>query len=56
MKFRFFWKDGTVSTGEGERSTDAFTKLGYGKGAVEALDYWEEVDEPLPFPDGHKAV
>ena len=37
----FHWRDGERSEGEGETPEDAFTKLGYGAGAVKALDYWE---------------
>lgn len=40
--YSFYWKDGTVDTKEGKNVAEAFTKLGYGAGAVAALDYTEE--------------
>ena len=42
-KFRFHWLDGKVDEGEGYTVSDAFTKLGYGGGAINALDYYEEI-------------
>jgi len=42
-KFRFHWLDGKVEEGEGFSVSDAFMRLGYGSGAMRALDWWEEV-------------
>lgn len=39
--YRFHWRDGTRNEGYGTDAADAFTKLGFGQGAVPALDYWE---------------
>lgn len=47
--FRFHWltkkADGTpqVDEGHGRDVADAFSRLGYGGGAMRALDYFEEV-------------
>lgn len=43
-RFRFHWRDGKTSEGDGETVEDAFTRLGYGAGAVAALDYHERMD------------
>lgn len=43
--YSFHWRDGKVSTGEGATPEDAFSALGYGAGAVAALDYYEEAVE-----------
>ena len=45
-RFRFYWLDGSVNEGDGLNVEDAFTRLGFGQGAVRALDYYEEI-EPL---------
>jgi hypothetical protein len=42
-KFRFYFLDGKVEEGEGETVADAFRRLGYGGGAINALDFYEEV-------------
>lgn len=42
-RFRFHWRDGKTSDGDGKDVADAFTRLGYGAGAVAALDYHEEL-------------
>jgi len=41
--FKFYWLDGKVEHGHGLNVTDAFSKLGYGAGAMNALDYYEEL-------------
>lgn len=41
--YRFFWKDGTTSEMSASEPAEAFTLLGYGQGALNALDYWTEV-------------
>lgn len=48
--FRFHWRDGTVNEGPGRDVADAFTRLGFGRGASAALDYYERI-EPAPAPD-----
>lgn len=42
-KFIFYWLDRESEEGEGYSVADAFTRLGYGAGALKALDYFEEV-------------
>lgn len=46
--YRFHWKSGTPSEGMGATAEDAFTRLGYGAGAVAALDYYELVTPHAP--------
>jgi hypothetical protein len=41
--WRFHWLDGTKDEGPGGSMSDAFTRLGFGAGALPALDYYEEV-------------
>jgi hypothetical protein len=41
--FKFHWLDGKTDEGYGLTVADAFTKLGYGNGAMGALDYYEEL-------------
>ncbi len=43
--FEFIWRDGKVDRGYGKDVADAFSRLGYGGGAISALDYHREVDE-----------
>lgn len=42
-RFRFHWRDDKMEEGDGHTVSDAFTRLGYGGGALRALDYWEDV-------------
>jgi len=42
--YRFHWKDGTVNEGRGYTEPDVSNKLGFGRDAFAALDYWEKVD------------
>ena len=44
MKYKFHWRDGKTDIGEGETPEAALTALGYGRGAVGALDYYEPVE------------
>ena len=48
--YKFTWRDGTVTIGSGYSSADALTKLGFGQGAVRALDYWHELHEEAQAP------
>ena len=41
--YRFHWRDGVIDEGRGSDPADALTKLGFGAGAIAALDYWELV-------------
>ena len=41
--YRFHWKDGSKNEGKGNNPADALNHLGFGRGALPALDYWEEV-------------
>lgn len=52
--YRFHWRSGKPSEMRSAIGPeDAFTRLGYGAGAVGALDYWERVKE-LPPTAGEK--
>lgn len=44
-KFKFVWLDKKEEIGEGINVADAFTNLGYGTGAIRALDYYREIKE-----------
>lgn len=44
--FRFHWRDGSVNEGPGVDEGDAARRLGFGAGALAALDYWEAVADP----------
>ena len=53
--YRFHWRDGKTEDGHGESVDRAFSALGYGGGAIAALDYYETVDPDageLPSADG----
>ena len=41
--FKFYWLDGSVNEGEGLDEADALRRLGYGAGAIRALDYYKRV-------------
>ena len=45
MGFKIYWLDGREEIIEGETSASAFTKAGYGAGAVRAIDYYKQVKE-----------
>ena len=40
--FVLYWLDGKVEEIQGYSIADAFSRAGYGNGAIRALDYWEE--------------
>jgi len=42
-EFIIHWKDKTTDVFKGKDIADAFTRAGYGAGAVRAVDYYEEV-------------
>lgn len=44
-KYRLYWNDGTTQTVEGADIADAFSKAGYGGGAVGALDFYDNTHE-----------
>lgn len=44
-KFKFHWLDGKTEVSKGTDVKDAFTRLGYGAGAIATLDWFEEVKE-----------
>jgi len=44
-KFKFHWLDGKTEVGKGVNVSDAFTHLGYGAGAIRALDWYEELPD-----------
>jgi hypothetical protein len=41
--YKFVWKDGQEQVGHGTGPGHALTSLGYGGGAVAALDYWKKI-------------
>lgn len=43
LSFKFVWNDGKEEIGKGRDAADALTRLGYGGGAVRALDYYQEI-------------
>jgi len=42
--YRIFWIDGTDTLIYGNDIASAFTKAGFGAGAVKAIDYYKEVE------------
>lgn len=46
--YKFHWRDGQISQGPGSDVADAFRKLGYGGGAIAALDRYEVVEVTGP--------
>ena len=40
--FTFYWLDGQKDVGKGHSVADAFSRLGYGGGALAALDFYSE--------------
>ena len=42
-KFRLHWLSGRTEEITGTSIADAFTKAGYGAGAMRALDWYEEI-------------
>lgn len=45
MKFGVYWKNGQHEIIKGNGFADAFTRAGYGQGALRALDVWHPGDE-----------
>lgn len=45
--FILHWLDGVDEEVQGNSISDAFTRAGYGGGAIRALDYYEEKDKPV---------
>lgn len=41
-RYFFYWFDGKVSINSGISPEDAFTRMGYGAGAIRALDFYEQ--------------
>jgi len=44
VKYMLFWLDKSTTLVEGEGIADAFTRAGFGGGAVRALDYWKPIE------------
>lgn len=44
-RFKLYWLDGKVEIVEGNDIADAFTKTGYGAGAIRALDWYKEITD-----------
>lgn len=53
--YRFHWLDGSKNEGFGRDAADALNALGFGRGALRALDFWEKVEgdttAPVHLPD-----
>lgn len=43
-QFTFYWQDGRRTMCEGASPADALTRVGYGAGAVRALDFYAHGD------------
>lgn len=43
-KFMLHWLDGKTEIAEGDDIASAFSALGYGAGAIKALDYYEPIN------------
>jgi len=43
-KFKIYWLDGKTEIIKGCDIVDAFTRAGYGAGAINAVDYYDEVN------------
>jgi hypothetical protein len=41
-EYAFYWRDGTKNIGTGSLPSDALRRLGFGAGAISALDFWSE--------------
>ena len=46
-KYKLYWLDGRTEIIEGYDAVDAFNRAGIGRGALPALDYYEEIKEIL---------
>lgn len=44
--FKLFWKTGDTQIVKGRDVAQAMTLAGYSRGALGALDYWEEIKNP----------
>ncbi len=52
-KYKFHWQGGRIDDGAGDSPADALSRLGYGQGALAALDYYETFGElpKVPKPE-----
>ena len=46
-KYKLYWLDGHTEVIEGYDAVDAFNRAGIGRGALPALDYYEELKEEV---------
>lgn len=53
-RFRFIWRDGKTQEADGDDVAGAFSSLGYGAGAVRALDYYRTVPTEVPVEGSHE--
>jgi hypothetical protein len=54
-RFRLHWNDGKIEEGIGRDAANAFSSLGYGLGAVPALNFYEKLETiPVRINHGHK--
>ncbi len=49
--YRFHWRSGEPDDGSGSNPADALTRLGFGAGAIAALDYWELLPDSERLPE-----
>lgn len=47
--FCLHWRDGTTQVIHGKDIVSAINAIGYGTGALKALDYWEQMKEPTKY-------
>lgn len=45
--YTFYWLDGSKSVSKGYSVQEAFSRLGYGGGAINALDFYTEDDKDM---------
>ena len=55
QKYCFHWLSGKKEYGYGSDPAEAMTRLGYGSGALRALDYYSTVDESTLNPSSSPA-
>lgn len=47
MKYRLHWLTGDIQIVEGNTAAEAMNNAGIGRGALRALDYFEEIKEDI---------
>lgn len=54
--FRFHWPGGGSNEGYGEDVADALEKLGFGAASVDALEYYEVIEESASDRERHEML